>query len=327
MSLVGPRPLLPEYLKLYSHEQLRRHDVRPGITGWAQVNGRNDVAWEERLARDAWYVDHYSLWLDIRIMLATAWQILQPRGIAMPGHATMPRFAGQQHSEFHAGRNSTGYGRNAIVIGAGGHAKVVISALHAAGWRVEAAYDDDPTKLGQRILGVEIRGPISDLDPQSPTRAVIALGDAALRRSIAFHFGFDWITAVHPTAWVDPTATVGPGVVVCAGAVIQPGCRIGRHAIVNTQAGIDHDCRIGDFAHVGPGANLAGGVRIGADSLIGTGANVIPGICVGARTTVGAGATVIDDLPDDIVAVGCPARVTRYCVPTEAAATSFHEVY
>ena len=94
MSLVGPRPLLMEYLPLYSPEQARRHEVRPGITGWAQVNGRNAQTWEDRFRLDAWYVDHRSFTLDMRILLRTLGQVLLGRGISNEGHATMPRFRG-----------------------------------------------------------------------------------------------------------------------------------------------------------------------------------------------------------------------------------------
>lgn len=94
MSLVGPRPLLMEYLPLYSERQARRHAVRPGITGWAQVNGRNALAWEERFELDLWYVEHRSFWLDLKIIAMTAWRMLRPQGIAQPGHATMTKFTG-----------------------------------------------------------------------------------------------------------------------------------------------------------------------------------------------------------------------------------------
>jgi sugar transferase EpsL len=94
MSLVGPRPLLTEYLPLYSPEQARRHEVRPGITGWAQVNGRNAQTWEDRLRLDVWYVDHQSLWLDLRILWLTLLKVLRAEGVNQPGHATMPRFTG-----------------------------------------------------------------------------------------------------------------------------------------------------------------------------------------------------------------------------------------
>ncbi len=96
MSLVGPRPLLMEYLPLYSGRQAQRHAVRPGITGWAQVNGRNALAWEERFELDLWYVEHRSFWLDLRIIALTAWRMLRPQGIAQPGQATMSKFTGSQ---------------------------------------------------------------------------------------------------------------------------------------------------------------------------------------------------------------------------------------
>jgi lipopolysaccharide/colanic/teichoic acid biosynthesis glycosyltransferase len=96
MSLIGPRPLLPEYLPLYSPEQARRHEVRPGITGWAQVNGRNGLSWEERFRLDVWYVDNWSLGLDMRILLLTVFKVLRREGISHPGEATMSRFQGQR---------------------------------------------------------------------------------------------------------------------------------------------------------------------------------------------------------------------------------------
>ncbi|CAN7353215.1 sugar transferase [Variovorax paradoxus] len=94
MSLVGPRPLLVEYLPLYSTEQARRHEVRPGITGWAQVNGRNALGWEEKFKLDVWYVDNRTLWLDIKILWLTVRKVLVRDGISAAGEATMPRFTG-----------------------------------------------------------------------------------------------------------------------------------------------------------------------------------------------------------------------------------------
>jgi sugar transferase EpsL len=94
MSLVGPRPLLMQYLDRYTPAQARRHEVRPGITGWAQTNGRNSLSWEERFALDVWYVDHRSLWLDLKILMLTLWKVFRREGIAQPGHATMREFMG-----------------------------------------------------------------------------------------------------------------------------------------------------------------------------------------------------------------------------------------
>mgnify|MGYP006305571845 CR=1 FL=1 len=94
MSLVGPRPLLVEYLPLYSPEQARRHDVLPGITGWAQVHGRNTLTWEEKFRLDVWYVDHWSLWLDLKIIAMTVFKVLRREGISQPGQATAECFKG-----------------------------------------------------------------------------------------------------------------------------------------------------------------------------------------------------------------------------------------
>ncbi|MGR5452165.1 sugar transferase [Vibrio sp. PNB22_3_1] len=94
MSLVGPRPLLMQYLPLYSKEQARRHDVRPGVTGWAQINGRNAISWEEKFALDVWYVDNKSLWLDIKILFMTVKKVFVKEGISADGHVTIEPFNG-----------------------------------------------------------------------------------------------------------------------------------------------------------------------------------------------------------------------------------------
>lgn len=94
MSLVGPRPLLMEYLPLYSKEQMRRHDVRPGITGWTQVNGRNALSWEDKFALDVWYVDHRSFWLDLKILAMTVGRVFAGSGVSKEGFATTEKFRG-----------------------------------------------------------------------------------------------------------------------------------------------------------------------------------------------------------------------------------------
>ena len=104
LSLVGPRPLLMRYLKRYTAEQMRRQDVLPGITGWAQINGRNELSWPKKFELDLWYVDHWSLRLDFYILCKTLWQVAKRQGISQPGHATMPEYMGvnadtdQEHS-------------------------------------------------------------------------------------------------------------------------------------------------------------------------------------------------------------------------------------
>ncbi|EGQ8390596.1 sugar transferase [Vibrio cholerae] len=95
MSLVGPRPLLMQYLPLYSKEQARRHEVRPGVTGWAQINGRNAISWEEKFKLDVWYVDNRSFWLDLRILLLTVKKVFVKEGISADGHVTIAPFTGK----------------------------------------------------------------------------------------------------------------------------------------------------------------------------------------------------------------------------------------
>ena len=96
LSLVGPRPLLMEYLPLYSKEQIRRHEVKPGITGWAQINGRNTISWEKKFELDIWYVENYSFWLDIRILLMTIWKVIKREGVSHKQFSTMPKFRGNK---------------------------------------------------------------------------------------------------------------------------------------------------------------------------------------------------------------------------------------
>ncbi len=202
--------------------------------------------------------------------------------------------------------------KHVLVIGAGGHAKVVLSALMEAKADVAGIYDDDPFKLGTEVLGVPVLGAIGELRSVKGVVGVIGVGDNATRRRIAAQLpGTEWLTVVHPMAFVDESASLGLGTVVFAGAVIQPGARIGRHCIINTGATVDHDCVIGDFCHIAPGCNLGGAVTLAEGVFMGIGSVAIQNVSVGAWSTVGAGAAVVTYLPDRVVAVGVPARVRR----------------
>jgi len=193
------------------------------------------------------------------------------------------------------------------VLGAGGHAKVVIATLRAAGQEVAGVLDDDASRHGTTVLGVPVAGPV---ERATGGEAVVAIGDNAVRKRIAEALpDVRWATAVHPSAVVHPSVTVGAGSVVFAGAVVQPEAHLGRHVIVNTGATIDHDSRLAEYVHIAPGANLAGDVQLDEGVFLGIGARVIPGVRVGAWTTVGAGGVVVGDLPGGVTAVGVPARV------------------
>lgn len=194
------------------------------------------------------------------------------------------------------------------LIGAGGHAKVVLSTLLAAGYRVTHVLDDDTSRWGTDLYGVPVRGPIELAEGP----CVPGIGANEIRKKLAQNLcRVEWITVVHPTAWVAPTSRLGPGTVIFAGAVIQPDAMIGAHTIVNTGATIDHDCHLGDFVHVAPGCHLAGHVTLEEGVFMGIGSSVIPGVQIGAWTTVGAGGVVITDLPAHSIATGVPARVLR----------------
>lgn len=207
-------------------------------------------------------------------------------------------------------------GSEVFVLGAGGHAKVVVSALLKADAKITGIYDDDPAKQGTDVLRVAVLGAVSELHDAKGGICVIGVGDNLTRRQIAARFSsLEWLTVIHPSAYVHESASVGPGTVVFAGAVIQPGACIGRHCIINTGATVDHDCVIGDFCHVAPGCNLGGAVALAEGVFMGIGSVAIQNASVGAWTTVGAGAAVVTDLPDHVVAVGVPARVRRKLDP------------
>lgn len=200
------------------------------------------------------------------------------------------------------------------MVGAGGHAKVVIATLRAAGLRVQGVLDDQPHTWGQEVLGCPVLGGLDQLE--RPCRAVIAIGANRVRQRVSARFaGVEWVSAVHPAATVHDSAVLGAGTVVFAGAVVQPSARLGRHVIVNTGASVDHDCVLGDFVHVAPGSRLAGQVQVGEGTLLGVGSAVAPGLSLGAWSTVGAGGVVVRPLPGGVVATGVPARVRRSSDP------------
>ena len=195
-----------------------------------------------------------------------------------------------------------------VVIGAGGHAKVVIATLEARGIQIAGIVDDNPELWGRQLLGFEITGPAKEAHNLG-LLGILAIGSNRVRKRLADELSLEWATAIHPSAIVHPSVELGPGTVVFAGSTIQPNTVLGDHVIVNTGATIDHECRIDSFAHVAPGVSLAGTVSAGEGVLMGIGSSVVPGVTIGAWTVVGAGAAVVTDLGSNVTAAGVPARV------------------
>ncbi|GAA4005794.1 acetyltransferase [Sphingomonas humi] len=202
-----------------------------------------------------------------------------------------------------------------VVIGAGGHAKVVIECLRHAGWNVIGCTDADPTPrscAGVPVIGTD--DALGRLRSEGVANAFCALGANRLRERVGGKLqdlGFALPSYQGPGAIVSSTVRIGAGVAIMPGAVINIDTVIGDFAIINTNANVDHDGVLGRAVHVGPGAALAGEVVVGDRSFIATGCAVIPQRRIGADTIVGAGSVVVRDLPSGVIAFGNPARVQR----------------
>lgn len=189
------------------------------------------------------------------------------------------------------------------LFGASGHAKVIKDIIDAQGNEVGCLYDDAPHfdeihgRPVYRASDINVCGPL-----------IVSIGSNRVRKLISERYSLVFSTAIHPTAIVSPTVTIGGGSVVMHGAIIQSDAKIGRHCIINTGASVDHECRIDDFVHISPHATLCGNVQVGEGSWIGAGTTIIPGIKIGKWCTIGAGSVVISDIPDNMIVVGNPCK-------------------
>lgn len=206
--------------------------------------------------------------------------------------------------------------RRLVLIGAGGHGRVVADTAEALGY-CDISFLDDVWETRSTNGDWPITGGVAnwrDIDPSS-SDLFVTIGDNATRlklgREIEVDGRFDLPAILHPKAIVSPRARIGAGTAVMAGAVLQAYAGIGRFAIINTGATIDHDCTIGDGVHVSPGANVAGTVSVGEGSWIGIGASVRQNTRIGSGVMVGAGAAVVADIPDGTTVLGTPARPAR----------------
>ena len=195
-----------------------------------------------------------------------------------------------------------------VIIGSGGHACVVASILMATGQKVVGFYDDDEQKWGTHIFGIPVVGAIQQLmSAKNFSHGIIGIGKNEIRKNIAEKLDIDWMTLIHPFSWVHPEVTLGAGTIICAGAIVQPGAKIGSHVIINTKASVDHHCQVGDYAHIAT-SHLAGGASIGEGVFMALSSTVLPGVNVGSWATIGAGAVVNKDVLSGATVVGSPAR-------------------
>jgi len=188
---------------------------------------------------------------------------------------------------------------------------VLYELMEEAGYTLGKAFDDDASTV--EFKGVQVSRGLSEREARitlsDPT--FVCLGTNEIRKRVVDSLDAPFMTAVHSTAHISPTAQLGEGTMVFHGSYVQAGAKIGRHGIINTAASVDHDCRLGDYVHVAPQVALCGLVEVGDGSEIGAGAVVLPSVKIGTNTRIGAGAIVLSDVPDNAIAVGNPARVIK----------------
>jgi UDP-perosamine 4-acetyltransferase len=205
-----------------------------------------------------------------------------------------------------------------IIVGAGGHGRVVLDILRTAGGhRVVGFLDANPDLHGTDVAGVPVLGHLNVL-PKLKARgisgAIVAIGDNRVRQRYADKLtaaGLELVQAIHPSAVISSTARIGRNVVVAPGAIVCTDARIADGAIINTAATVDHECDVGQAAFLAPGARLGGRVTVGEGAFVGIGAGVLPCLSIGAHAVVGGGALVRDDVPPGVTVVGVPARVVK----------------
>lgn len=192
------------------------------------------------------------------------------------------------------------------IYGAGGHGKVVLDAMQISSIQCSGFIDDKEMYTWASLDVIQV----SQLNLQEEIYLHLAIGNCKNRAEIAsklYHAKF--FTVSHSSSVIAKTATIGIGSFLAAQCVIAPDVIIGRHCIINHSAVIDHDCVIGDFTHIAPNACLSGGVKIGSGVLVGAAAVILPGVSVANNVIIGAGAVVTKNIPDNVVVVGCPAKV------------------
>ena len=209
---------------------------------------------------------------------------------------------------------------NIVLLGSSGHARVIIDIVEKEARYSLAGLIDPVRSAGETTLGYPVLGTVNDLPQLIPahglTGIIVAIGDNYVRAQATARIeglcpGLPFVNAVHPTACIGKETAIGPGTVVMAGAVLNPGCQVGRLCIVNTKASLDHDSTMADFSSLAPGVTTGGNCRIGSYSAVSIGAVLRHGISIGEHSVVGGGSLVLNDVEPFCVAYGVPARKIR----------------
>lgn len=312
MSLVGPRPLLMEYLPLYNEEQAKRHNVRPGITGYAQVNGRNAISWEQKFALDTWYVENQSFWLDIKILFKTVKKVSFKEDISAAGEATISKFTGTKSDKIFAVYGASGCGRSLM--------PVAKEYLEKQDKQAELCFIDDSLSEEVNINGYRAMNYEAFKQQEYAKKAVlIAIASGQIREKICNKLTADGIklwSIISQSAIIMDSVSVEKGCAISPFVTLGSNVQIGKSFHANLYSYVEHDCVIGDYVTFAPGVKCNGNVHIGNHTYIGSGAMIKQGtpdkpLKIGKNVVIGMGAVVLNNIPDDVTVVGNPARILK----------------
>lgn len=321
MAFIGPRPLLTSYLPLYTREQMHRHDVLPGLSGLAQINGRNNIPWEKKFELDLYYIDHIGPLMDMKIFLKTIVKVFLRSDIntTSGNSATMEPFTGTDN-------NKNEKMKDIAIFGIGGLGRETLSLIKEINkienrWNIIGFFDDGyPPEY--ECHGLKNHGGIHLLNSwDRPLALVIAIGSPDTKKKI-FHKitnkNIYYPTLIHPSAVIaDPDSVkIGEGTVICANNMITCDIVIGNFVLLNLSCTLGHDTIIKDFCAFMPTCNISGECVIDEGVYCGTGVKIINKITIGRDTIVGAGSVVVRSLPSGCTAVGIPAKPIKFADPS-----------